>query len=1043
MQQGIYEEIISQLIQKKILDLDNQRFYIGTKTLDSEEAAIYLSRYLNKVIYFAINNLKAEKRLDVGITLVNDIIRLVRDRFKLGEQDLNLLDVQGKLLTAIIDKTTCSYPDVAEYLKAITPYTRLTQSELFTGSNQSISLESEMKREIASSDEVCILVSFIKWTGLRGLQDDFLQFTESGKKLRVITTSYIGATDLKAVQFLAGLKNTEVKISYNNSNERLHAKAYLFLRKTGFDTGYIGSSNISHSALNRGLEWNIKITQAEIGHVIDKFHKTFETYWESSEFETFQLGVDDEKLSRSLKQQKFGKSLDLTELRKCEPFWYQKEILDKLLIERNVHNRWKNLIVAATGTGKTMISAFDYRRFKNENSHARLLYVAHRKEILQQAQKTFKDVLQDYNFGQLWVDGLEPDNYDFLFASNMTLKNRVNDLPLADDYYDYIIIDEVHHVSASSYRPILNRFKPKILVGLTATPERMDGEDILPDFCNAIAAEIRLPEALNQRLLCPFQYFGVSDNIDLSRVSWENGKYNVAELTCVYTESDERVRLIINALDRYLTDIHSVRALCFCASIDHAKYMAMKFSLVGLKADVLLGDTHDRTGIRKQLERKEINYLFVVDVFNEGVDIPSVDTVLFLRPTESLTVFLQQLGRGLRLHENKQCLTVLDFVGNARAEYNFESRFRAMIGRSNMSIKEEIEEGFVHLPLGCTIVLEKQAQSHILNNIKSYVSFNKNMILARIRNFKNETNLPLTLSNFLKITHIPFRRIYNWDNKSWVTLCMDAGVLDLQELLFMKELSRAVRKKWLSADSYSYFSFLHELAVKRFLVKEEELSTEETLMATMFYYDMWQDAGTFNSLQEMFDALADVPLLIDEMIDIFTLLCDSVQALEIPLLIDFPCPLRVHGRYTREQIQVALGKSTLTKKSSGREGVERNKEFNVEAMFVDLNKTERDYSPTTMYNDYALSETLFHWQSQNSANEESSVGTAYISEQNRMLLFVREQKKDEYNNTMGYIFLGEVTYVSHYGNRPMNIRWKLKTPMPALLWDFAGKLAVG
>jgi HKD family nuclease len=280
MQQGIYEEIISQLIQKKILDLDSQQFYIGTKILDPEEAAVYLSRYLNKVIYFAINNLKAEKRLDVGITLVNDIIRLVRDRFKLGEQDLNLLDVQGKLLTAIIDKTTCSHPDIAEYLKAITPYTRLTQSELFTGSNQSISLESEMKREIASSDEVCILVSFIKWTGLRGLQDDFLQFTESGKKLRVITTSYIGATDLKAVQFLAGLKNTEVKISYNNSNERLHAKAYLYLRKTGFDTGYIGSSNISHSALNRGLEWNIKITQAEIGHVIDKFHKTFETYWE-------------------------------------------------------------------------------------------------------------------------------------------------------------------------------------------------------------------------------------------------------------------------------------------------------------------------------------------------------------------------------------------------------------------------------------------------------------------------------------------------------------------------------------------------------------------------------------------------------------------------------------------------------------------------------------------------------------------------------------------------------------------------------------------
>lgn len=1042
MHTGIYEQLINETIKRQLSTLEQEKFYIGNKSLDMEEAAMYLSQYIGSILQFALQQLKKDECITTGIGLINDIILLIRDRLKIDGLDNNLLDIQGQFLTAIVDKTQCNYPDIAQHLRSITPYTRLTQSELFTGANQSISLESEIKREITSADEICFLVSFIKWSGIRIFEKELREFAQQGKTIRIIATSYMGATDLKAIQFLAALPQAEVKISYNTSNERLHAKAYLFLRKTGFDTGYIGSSNLSHAALTNGLEWNLKITTAEIPQVLDKFHKTFESYWANNEFETFHLGQDDLRLQNSLQQQNSTTSIDYSAFFDLRPYPFQQEILDQLTTERTLHHHSRNLLIAATGTGKTMISAFDYQRYKTKaGKAARLLFIAHRKEILQQAQACFRGILRDHNFGELWVNGNKPTNYEHVFASIKSLNNQLDEISLSEDYYDFIIIDEVHHIAASSYRPLLKRFSPKILLGLTATPERMDGQDILPDFCDKIAAEIRLPEALNRKLLCPFQYFGITDTTDISQVSWNNGKYDSTELTQIYNK-DQRVSQVLSAIQNYLTDPNDVKALCFCVSIEHAQYMAQKFSDVGLKAKVLTGNTSPilREEIRKELENKQINYLFVVDVFNEGIDIPSIDTVLFLRPTESLTIFLQQLGRGLRLYPEKECLTALDFVGNARAEFDYESRFRALIGRTNTSVKEEIESEFIHLPLGCSIVLEKVAQHYILDNIKNQANFNRNKILQRIRNFKHESNLALTFSNFIQITHIPLRKIYSWTDETWTTLCMEAGIIPTQEIPYTHELSRAIRKKWFSCDSFSYFSFIRTLCQRKFNLQVVTLTDEEKLMATMFYYDLCQNIDVFNSLQTMFNTLTQNPHLISELQDVMNLLSEQTQTLELSSQLNFPCPLKLHARYTREQIQAALQLSTLARKSSAREGVERNKQLNIEVMYVDLNKTNKDYSPSTVYKDYALNETLFHWQSQNSVNENTPTGQAYIHETQRMLLFVREQKRDEYRNTMGYIFLGEVKYVSHDGGNPMNIRWQLQTPMPASLWKFAGKL---
>ena len=274
--------------------------------------------------------------------------------------------------------------------------------------------------------------------------------------------------------------------------------------------------------------------------------------------------------------------------------------------------------------------------------------MAHREEILRQSLLTFRQVLSDYNFGEKWYGGEEPANYEYVFASKDTLNNRLDSLPLPADYYDYIVIDEVHHVAASSYRKIINHFTPKVLLGLTATPERMDGEDITQDFDGTISAEIRLDDALNKGLLAPFYYYGITDSVDYSEVAWDKGHYVASELSHIYTYNDARTAVILQSLQKYLTNIRDVRSLCFCVDQQHAKYMAAKFTLCGLKADVLTSENAQmRAPLYRRLKNKEINYLFVVDMFNEGVDIPEVDTILFLRPTESLTVFIQQFGRGL------------------------------------------------------------------------------------------------------------------------------------------------------------------------------------------------------------------------------------------------------------------------------------------------------------------------------------------------------------------------------------------------------------
>lgn len=1047
MQQGFYEQIITLAIrnQLELLQSDVQK-RVPFSRLDG---SVFLSRFFQQIIQRALAQL-SEKRDEIAkpemINLINDLVRVVADRLNDKEFLENLVEADGQLLKAYFESAYFGYTGVDEFFYSVFPFTGLSESELFTGSKTGVSLESELKKEMLTADEVWWLVSFVKFEGVRLFGHVLQKLQDEGKKVRIICTVYMGATDVRAIDFLSQFSNVELKISYNTQHERLHAKSYLFLRNTGFHTGYIGSSNMSRSALTNGLEWNIKVTQQEIPHIINKCRSTFETYWNDPNFEWYDAAMHREKLVQALtKGSKPTGADDPLILFDIQPFPYQREILDQLELNRSRGN-FKNLVVAATGTGKTVIAAFDFKRFLKDNPQARFLFIAHREEILKQALYTYRQVLRNSDFGDMWVGGQQPQSYQHLFVSIQTFNRRIAELNLASDYYDYIVIDEVHHGAAASYQKVLSAFAPKLLLGLTATPERHDGNDIFQFFGHSISAEIRLPEALNRGLLCPFQYFGVTDHVDLSGMAWRRGRYQVEALEKVYNEDHRRVSDILMNCHKYLKDIHDVRALGFCVSKKHAVFMANAFNAKGLKAAYLTSDnTTERVALLQKLRTKEFNYLFVVDIFNEGVDIQEVDTLLFLRPTESLTVFLQQLGRGLRLHEEKTCLTVLDFVGQQHAEYSFEHKFRGMVGKTHTRIKDELENDFPHLPLGCSITLERAAKEIILNNLNRAYRGGLRSLLNAINRFRSEYALTPNLRNFMEMTDIELHKIFS-TGYLWHQLIKLPENQPIESTANENKLAKAMASTWLSCESLYYFSFIQSFIRVQ---NCDVASPRDQQYLLMLYMDIFNESprvATYDQLAQKCLAVFANEELVEEVLSYFDIRIEQLALVERSFEGKIPSAMQLHGRYTRQQILIAQNESTLNKRATSQTGVYRIADPNVELLFVTLDKGKGRFTPSTMYHDYFISEELFHWQSQNSTSSTGNVGRSYI-EQRRIdkefLLFVREAVNDERGLTMGFVFCGPLQYVSHEGSKPMNIIWRLLFPPPAELLYEGKKLAVG
>ena len=1048
---GLYEQVINNTLNSELSEVPEVRK--STAPIDTAEASKVLAQYLTDVVQKGLENVQDNGGgIEAQIQLANEIVSTIQTTTHEPNFALLGVDQRAEQLLALLRDNDPRLAAGKSAKEMVRPETSIAQSSLFTGAIHEPQMYTELKKEIVSADRIDMLVSFIKWSGLRLIMDELRQFTQNGGELRIITTSYMGATDVKAIEELRQLPNTKIKVSYDTKRTRLHAKTYVFYRNTGFTTAYVGSSNLSNAAISSGLEWNVKVTKKDLTETIDKIAATFESYWNSNEFEYYEEGQR-ERLIRALKAEKYSEinNIDIYTL-DILPYSYQQEILDKLEAERTVRGYNRNLVVAATGTGKTVISALDYKRFcrQHPGQPCRLLFVAHREEILKQSMYTFRAVLKDANFGNLFVGSHKADSIDHLFISIQTFNLQDFTTKTDADFYDYIVVDEFHHAAAPTYQKLLVYYQPQILLGLTATPERMDGKNILDYFGGRIAAEIRLPEAIDRKLLCPFQYFGVTDTVDLSSLKWRTGGYDKNELSNLYTFSglvaERRADLVVNSILKYVTDINEVKGLGFCVSIEHARFMADYFNAHGVPSMALTGDSPDeeRNAAKQRLVSGEIRFIFVVDIYNEGVDIPEVNTVLFLRPTESLTVFLQQLGRGLRMAENKECLTVLDFIGQANKKYNFEEKFAALLSNTTRSVSREIKEGFLSAPKGCYIQLEKIAARYVLDNICASYDRTSGLV-ARAASFTEDTGLPLTLGNLLDYYHLDPRAIYS-KKLCFGRLCVRAGMVsDFTEPL--EETMTRAFMRFSVVDSRRWIRFLLNLLPRLDNTDFAALSPAEQRMLQMFYVTVWGKAAEHWDDESVLDnlyTLSDSPTLLGELQTLLRYQYSRIDFIDEPVDVGFDCPLDLHCTYTRDQLLVALD---FLKPATVREGVKWLPDKNLDVLFVTLNKADKDYSPTTMYKDYSINESLFHWQSQSTTAENSATGQRYIHHRekgNRMLLFVREFKTDSrFGGAAAYTYLGTVNYVKHDGSRPMNITWKLDCPIPAKFLKRTNKLVVG
>ncbi|GAB3812450.1 DEAD/DEAH box helicase [Tessaracoccus terricola] len=1011
--EGFYDALITRALAQRIKE---SGYEVSDSKIDADELADRLSEHFRTVLGQRLRELKERDRRP----LVDDLLAVI------GDEGEFIADDEPRVLHSLLAAAEPGRPQ--RYLNP--PETPLADLALLTNAQGEPSMGHEVGSELGSADQVELLCAFIKWYGIRTLEKPLRSLRDRGVPLRVITSTYMGATERVALDRLINEFGAEVRISYENKRTRLHAKAWRFVRNTGFDTAYVGSSNLSSAAMLDGVEWNVRLTSGGSPDLLRKFAATFDTYWNDPAFEPY-TPADGDRLDAALARARGGErqtTADLVSGLEVQPWPHQELILEALDVERYVHNRHRNLVVAATGTGKTVVAAIDYKRLGGFlGDRPTLLFVAHRKEILEQSMRTYREVLADGGFGELLVGGFRPTHWQHVFASVQSL-NEDTLSSIDPKGFDVVVIDEFHHAEAASYRRILDHLEPRELLGLTATPERGDGVDVRSFFGGRSAYELRLWDALSSDLLSPFHYFGIADTTDLSAVPFARGRYQVGDLSGVFTGNDARSRIILQELKKKVGEPHRMRALGFCVDVKHAQYMAEVFKGAGLPAEAVHGETPaaERKLAVERLKRREVVALFTADLFNEGVDIPDVDTLLFLRPTESSMIFLQQLGRGLRRTADKPVLTVLDFVGHHRKEFNLAQRYRAVVGGSRKALKEQVERGFPYLPAGSQIILDEVTQQQVLENIRSQIATRWKHFLEELRAVGD-----VDLNSFLSQTDIELADLLQ--KGSFSQLRREAqlkthpgGEHEKHLLGRLKALAHVD-----DVDRHSaYRTLLSDTAPRR-----GELDEEWGTWARMLFFSLWPNGGGFQSVEEGLEALRNERAFRAEATQVLDWALERAGHVARPLegrLVE--TPLRSHARYTREELAAALQYAKLKRPPANlREGVFFGQELNVDALLVTLVKSEKHFSPTTMYRDYAINSTLFHWESQSRTSVDSPTGQRYLNQRTNgteAVLFVRSTGAWEFGKGAPYTLLGDLDFVDHRGEKPIAITWRLRRPMP-------------
>ncbi|MFC7373476.1 DEAD/DEAH box helicase [Fictibacillus iocasae] len=911
--------------------------------------------------------------------------------------------------------------------------------------------------ELVKSMNECVSfyfsVAFVNYSGLQLLLDPLKEAGEKGTKGRIITSTYLNFTDPKALEKIREFENVELKVFVTDKEVGFHTKAYIFEYRDSYKV-IIGSSNITQSALKSNVEWNVEVVAKEDASFIQKVLKEYDSLWEYSSDVNEEFIKDYEEFLKTLKRTTPSTQSIYERKEYIVPNRMQKRATENLERIRHFGEK-KALVIAATGTGKTYMSAFDVKKVAPK----KLLFVVHREEILRKAKETFEKLLPNdgLTFGLL-TGNTKEKNVDYVFATIQTLSKCYQEF--ARDEFQYVIIDEAHHATSPTYQGVLDYFEPQFTLGMTATPERSDNGNVFELFDNNVALEVRLHEALEDELVIPFHYFGITDieSVDLSDVSIDD----IAEVT-KRLKVNERVDFIIEKMDFYGHDGEKRKCLGFCASIEHAQFMADEFNKRGYNSICLFGDhspaLRELYINRLENDDDELKFIFTVDIFNEGVDIPSVNSVLMLRPTNSPIIFIQQLGRGLRKHANKSFLTVLDFIGNHNKTFLIALALNGSRYYDKESLKVAIVTGFANIP-GCThIQMDKISQERILEQIDRENFKSLRYLKEEYFEFKkmNQGRIPYFLVDYLKYDGAPNPVKFINREKSYPQFVAKVEKEENVKKLLVDETFENVLKE---LSSKLPLKRVYEFVILRYLLDHDYIDLEtakneilkllknvdddsilhafETLNQN--YYDSGErsrklrlcvlDGWVLTKTAEFSSVLSqeDYRAYIEDILTYGIFRYEKEYREEYYGVPHFKL-------YEQYQMADAALLSNFRKIHSSFRGsglLTNGKEF---FLYIDLHK-EETIKESINYQDVFLDEQHFQWQSVNNTTQASERGQNIIRNKERgvnLHLFVRKYKELD-GKTEPYIYIGKGDTVGYEGEKPITVTIRLEHEVPASLY---------
>ena len=958
---------------------------------------------------------------------------------------------------------------------------------------------------LSGCTEFKISVAFITYGGLQVLLDTLQELCNRNIPGEVLTTTYKEMTTPQVLKRLSEFSNIKVKIfvppvnGHGSEEYGFHAKGYIFGNGSSDDAPYgrwtviIGSSNITGRALKTNIEWNVLQDEkcgenqepgAYTKSVLEEFETLWQSKWAKEYSEQFLISYRDylNKIKRSQKAAPKQAAFTYNDDKVIQPNAMQQEAIVKLDRLRKAGAR-KALAIAATGSGKTYMSVFDALQVKPKH----LLFIVHREDILHKAKESFDKVCSltedDYSSG-FFTGSRKDKDVKYLFATRDSLSRHYAEF--APDAFDYIVLDEAHHASSPSYKDILGYFKPTFLLGLTATPERSDQGDIYSVFDNNVAVEIRLRQALEFDLVCPFHYFGLTDaeGIDYSRITAEPGTSEYVEAIAKMLMVSRRVDYIIDKMNFYGHDGDKLKCLGFCQTIEHAEYMAAEFNKHGIESVALSGsnDVEVREKYASRLEDDDdaLQVIFSVDIFNEGIDIPTVNEVLLLRPTDSSIIFIQQIGRGLRKLPQKEFVTVLDFIGNYKKSFLIAL---ALNGRQNYdkdSTKVQVMNDFGDLPNGTYIKMSEITKQQILTQLENEKFMSMKYMKEEYLSFKNTVNgghVPF-LCDYLKhdgaVDPVQFIKaeakfksyldftayIENDTHPELSVILQNSPFRSLMNLLsFYCPAKRCeeftiVRTILNSQDYSSDLGEIENLTAKYLKTVSKERILHACQVLSGKYFDssemkVYKDGllisdssrisfnktviNELNSSEEMKEWLSD---LVD-----YSLLRYSFEFGSDDYSIDasdMQIPfLKPYHEYSMRSLAILSNYAKLHSAFRGNGLVNLIKPDYL--LFVDLYKT-RGVKENQNYQDYFITPETFHWESPNTTTQSSETGQDLIhniERHARLHLFVRKYKNID-GKIQPFIYLGEaVTHPdSAKGNKPIEMIFTIPRLPDDLYTDF-------